>query len=95
MHVYIYQVDLTLISQKWYTFYIIAGYEERPSIGLLLCARRDKEVVKYALSRSLFHTMIAKHKTMLPDKKMHQAKSHEFSKIPDPPENRSGKEKSG
>jgi hypothetical protein len=31
-------------------------------------ASRDKEVVEYALSRSLSPTMIAEYKTMLPDK---------------------------
>lgn len=51
---------------------------ERPSIGVLLCASRDSEVVEYALSRSLSPALIAEYQTMLPDKKLLQAKLHEF-----------------
>jgi len=42
---------------------------ERPSIGVLLCANKDNEVVEYALSR---------YQTRLPDRKLLQAKLHEF-----------------
>ena len=51
---------------------------ERPSIGVLLCASKDSEVVEYALSRSLSPTLIAEYQTQLPDKKLLQAKLHEF-----------------
>ena len=51
---------------------------ERPSIGVLLCASKDAEVVEYALSRSLSPTLIAEYQTQLPDKKLLQAKLHEF-----------------
>ena len=51
---------------------------ESPSIGLLLCASKDNEVVEYALSRSLSPAMVAQYQTQLPDKKMLQAKLHEF-----------------
>ncbi len=51
---------------------------ERPSIGVLLCASKDSEVVEYALSRSLSPALIAEYKTLLPDKKLLQAKLHEF-----------------
>jgi len=51
---------------------------ERPSIGVLLCATKDNEVVEYALSRSLSPTLIAEYQTQLPDKKLLQAKLHEF-----------------
>ncbi|MDF9826373.1 putative nuclease of restriction endonuclease-like (RecB) superfamily [Ereboglobus sp. PH5-5] len=51
---------------------------ERPSIGLLLCASKDDEVAEYALSRSLSPALIAEYKTQLPDKKLLQAKLHEF-----------------
>jgi predicted nuclease of restriction endonuclease-like (RecB) superfamily len=54
---------------------------EGPSIGLLLCASRDIEVVEYALSRSLSPTMIAEYKTMLPDKRLLQSKLHEFYQL--------------
>ncbi len=51
---------------------------ENPAIGVLLCASKDDEVVEYALSRSLSPTMIAEYQTQLPDKKLLQAKLHEF-----------------
>ncbi len=51
---------------------------ENPTIGVLLCASKDDEVVEYALSRSLSPAMIAEYQTQLPDKKLLQAKLQEF-----------------
>jgi len=51
---------------------------EQPSIGVLLCASKDDEVVEYALSRTLSPALIAEYQTQLPDKKLLQAKLHEF-----------------
>lgn len=51
---------------------------ERPTIGVLLCASKDDEVVEYALGRSLSPALIAEYQTQLPDKKLLQAKLHEF-----------------
>jgi len=51
---------------------------ENPAIGVLLCASKDEEVVEYALSRSLSPALIAEYQTQLPDKKLLQAKLHEF-----------------
>ncbi|WP_263385557.1 PDDEXK nuclease domain-containing protein [Granulicella arctica] len=51
---------------------------EQPSIGVLLCASKNNEVVEFALSRSLSPTLIAEYKTQLPDKELLQAKLHEF-----------------
>lgn len=51
---------------------------ENPAMGVLLCASKDKEVVEYALSRSLSPALIAEYQTMLPDKKLLAAKLHEF-----------------
>lgn len=51
---------------------------ENPAIGVLLCASKDDEVVEYALSRSLSPALIAEYHTQLPDKKLLQAKLHEF-----------------
>lgn len=51
---------------------------ENPSIGVLLCATKDSEVVEYALSRTLSPALIAEYQTQLPDKKLLQAKLHEF-----------------
>jgi predicted nuclease of restriction endonuclease-like (RecB) superfamily len=51
---------------------------ENPSIGMLLCASKDNEIVEYALSRSLSPTLVAEYQTRLPDKKLLQSKLHEF-----------------
>jgi predicted nuclease of restriction endonuclease-like (RecB) superfamily len=51
---------------------------ENPSIGVLLCASKDDEVVEYALNRSLSPALIAEYQTQLPDKALLQAKLHEF-----------------
>lgn len=54
---------------------------EQPSIGVLLCATKDHEVVEYALSRSMSPALVAEHQTKLPDKKLLQAKLHEFYQL--------------
>jgi predicted nuclease of restriction endonuclease-like (RecB) superfamily len=51
---------------------------ERPSIGVLLCATKDHEVVEYALSRAMSPALVAEYQTRLPDKRLLQAKLHEF-----------------
>jgi predicted nuclease of restriction endonuclease-like (RecB) superfamily len=51
---------------------------ENPAIGVLLCASKDREVVEYALSRSLSPALIAEYQTQLPDKELLAAKLHEF-----------------
>jgi predicted nuclease of restriction endonuclease-like (RecB) superfamily len=54
---------------------------ERPSIGVLLCATKDHEVVEYALSRSMSPALVAEYQTRLPDKELLQAKLHEFYQL--------------
>jgi predicted nuclease of restriction endonuclease-like (RecB) superfamily len=54
---------------------------ERPSIGVLLCATKDNEVVEYSLSRSLSPALIAEYQTALPDKRLLQRKLHEFYQL--------------
>jgi predicted nuclease of restriction endonuclease-like (RecB) superfamily len=51
---------------------------ENPTIGVLLCATKDREVVEYALSRAMSPALVAEYQTQLPDKKLLQAKLHEF-----------------
>jgi predicted nuclease of restriction endonuclease-like (RecB) superfamily len=51
---------------------------ENATIGVLLCATKDREVVEYALSRTLSPALVAEYQTRLPDKKLLQAKLHEF-----------------
>src|SRR5205814_6298152 len=51
---------------------------ERPSIGVLLCATKNQEVVEYSLSRTMSPAVVAEYQTQLPDKHLLQAKLHEF-----------------
>jgi len=57
---------------------------EKPSIGVLLCATKDKEVVEYALNRSLSPALIAEYQTKLPEKKLLERKLHEFYLMAEP-----------
>ncbi len=54
---------------------------EAPSIGVLLCATKDHEVVEYALSRAASPALVAEYQTRLPDKRLLQAKLHEFYEL--------------
>ena len=70
---------------------------EGPSIGVLLCASKDSEVVEYALNRSLSPALVAEHQTRLPDRRLLQAKLHEFYALttasePDEPNERDNQE---
>lgn len=51
---------------------------ENPSVGVILCAKKDDEVVEYALSRSLSPTMISEYTLKLIDKKLLQDKLKEY-----------------
>lgn len=51
---------------------------ENPSIGLLLCASKDKEVVEFSLNRTLSPALIAEYQIQLPDKKLLQEKLHDL-----------------
>ncbi len=54
---------------------------EAPSIGVLLCKSRDKDVVEYALSRSLSPALVAEYQTKLPDKALLRAKMDEIYEL--------------
>ncbi len=51
---------------------------ERPSIGVLLCASKDDEVVEYAFARTSSPTLVAEYQTMLPPKAVLRKKLHEL-----------------
>lgn len=51
---------------------------ERPSIGVLLCATKDNEVVEYALARTASPTLVAEYQTVLPSKELLRRKLHEL-----------------
>ena len=43
---------------------------ENPSVGLILCAAKNDEVVEYAMSRSMSPMLVSEYKLQLPDKKI-------------------------
>lgn len=52
--------------------------DENPSIGVLLCRKKNDEVVEYALSRSLSPTVISEYETKLIPKEVLRAKMNEL-----------------
>lgn len=55
---------------------------ENPSVGMILCASKDDEVVEYAMSRTLSPMMVAEYKLQLPDKEVLQKKLQELVNMP-------------
>jgi predicted nuclease of restriction endonuclease-like (RecB) superfamily len=51
---------------------------ERPSIGVLLCATKNNEVVEYALARTTSPALVAEYQTVLPAKAILRRKLHEL-----------------
>ncbi|MCM1102935.1 MAG: DUF1016 domain-containing protein, partial [Clostridium sp.] len=54
---------------------------ENPSVGVILCASKDDEVVEFALSRSLSPTMVSEYNLKLIDKKLLQKKLKEYVEL--------------
>ena len=54
---------------------------ENPSVGVILCAGKDDEVVEYALSRSLSPTLVSEYRLKLIDKKLLQRKLKEYVEL--------------
>ena len=55
--------------------------DDNPSVGLILCTKKDMAVVEYALSRSLSPAMIADYKLRLPDKQILENKLRELTEL--------------
>ena len=54
---------------------------ENPSVGLILCATKNDEVVEYAMSRSMSPMLVSEYKLQLPDKKILREKLQELINI--------------
>ena len=54
---------------------------ENSSVGVILCASKDDEVVEFALSRSLSPTMVSEYRLKLIDKNLLQQKLKEYIDI--------------
>ncbi|WP_297964386.1 PDDEXK nuclease domain-containing protein [uncultured Anaerovibrio sp.] len=57
--------------------------EENPSVGLLLCASKNDEVVEYAMSRTLSPMMVSQYQLQLPDKAVLSRKLQELASLPE------------
>ena len=55
---------------------------ENLSVGMILCASKDDEVVEYAMSRILSPMMVAEYQVQLPDKGILQKKLQELINMP-------------
>jgi hypothetical protein len=53
--------------------------KENPSVGIILCASKDDEVVEFTLSRDISPTMISEYNLKLIDKVLLQRKLREFT----------------
>jgi len=56
---------------------------ENPSVGLILCTKKDISVAEYSLSRSLSPALIADYKLYLPDKRILENKLRELAELAD------------
>ncbi|GHV62028.1 hypothetical protein AGMMS49587_07730 [Spirochaetia bacterium] len=54
---------------------------ENPSVGIILCADKDDEIVEFTMSRSLSPVLVAEYTAKLPDKKLLQQKLRELTQL--------------
>lgn len=59
---------------------------ENPSVGMILCASKDDEVVEYAMSRTMSPMLVSEYQLQLPDKNILQKKLQELVSITELPE---------
>ena len=55
--------------------------QENPSVGVILCSSKDKDVVEYSISKSMSQTMISEYKLKLIDKKLLETKLKEMKNL--------------
>ena len=56
--------------------------KENPSVGLLLCAAKNDEVVEYAMSRTMPPMLVSQYQLQLPDKAVLEKKLQQLVNIP-------------
>ena len=54
---------------------------ENPSVGVILCSSKDKDVVEYSLSKNMSQTLIFEYKLKLIDKELLKAKLNEIKPL--------------
>ena len=55
---------------------------ENPSVGLILCAAKNDEVVEYAMSRTMSPMLVSQYQLQLPDKAILEKKLQQLVNIP-------------
>ena len=55
---------------------------ENPSVGLLLCAAKNDEVVEYAMSRTMSPMLVSQYQLQLPDKAVLEKKLQQLVNLP-------------
>ena len=55
---------------------------ENPSVGLLLCASKNDEVVEYAMSRTMSPMLVSQYQLQLPDKAVLEKKLQQLVNLP-------------
>ena len=56
---------------------------ENPSVGVILCSSKDKDIVEYSLDSNMTQTMVAEYKLKLIDKKLLENKLREVKSLID------------
>lgn len=54
---------------------------ENPSVGVILCASKEDEVVEYTMSRNLSPTLVSEYSLQMIDKKLLEEKLREYSEL--------------
>lgn len=54
---------------------------ENPSVGIILCSSKDKDVVEYSMNKNMSKTMVSEYKLKLIDKKLLKEKLTEVKKL--------------
>lgn len=70
MNLYLEALDRDIKMQK-----------ENPSVGIILCSSKDKDVVEYSMSKNISQTMISEYKLKLIDKRLLENKLKEVKNI--------------
>lgn len=55
--------------------------QKNPSVGVILCISKAKDVVEYSISKNMSQTMISEYKLKLMDKKLLETKLKEMKKL--------------
>lgn len=56
---------------------------ENPSVGIILCSSKDKDVVEYSMGKNMSQTLISEYKLKLIDKKLLENKLKEVKDFMD------------